>query len=89
MCWCPPSRLPFKANFDGALSSENNMTGVGVIIQDGHGLPIASMCKHFQCLHTVDDAEAIAAREAVQLAIDVGLSEVEVEGDFVVICKPL
>ena len=37
----------------------------------------------------MDDAEALVVREAVQLAKDVGLAEVEVEGDSLVILNAL
>ena len=62
---------------------------MGVIIRDGRGLPIAALCKRFQCLHAVDDAEAIAAREAFQFAMEIGISEAEVEGDSLTICTAL
>ena len=87
--WQPPTQFEFKANCDAALFPSHNMTSVGVVIRDGRGLPIATLCKRFHCLHAVDDAEAIAAREAVQLARDVGLAEVEVEGDSLVILHAL
>jgi ribonuclease HI len=87
--WQPPSQFEFKANCDAALFPSHNMTSIGVVIRDGRGLPIATLCKRFHCLHTVDDAEAIAAREAVQLAKDVGLTKVEVEGDSLVIFQAL
>uniref|UniRef100_A0A2N9IFR8 Uncharacterized protein n=1 Tax=Fagus sylvatica TaxID=28930 RepID=A0A2N9IFR8_FAGSY len=87
--WQPPTLLEFKANCDAALFPAHNMTSVGVVIRDGHGLPIATLCKRFHGLHAVDDAEALAVREAVQLARDVGLVEVEVEGDSLLIFNAL
>ena len=62
---------------------------MGVIIRDGRGFPIATMCKRFQCLHAVDDAEAITAREALQFAVEIGISKAEVEGDSLTICTAL
>ena len=87
--WQPPSQFEFKANCDAALFPSHDITSIGVVIRDGRGLPIATLCKRFHCLHTVDNAEAIAAREAIQLAKDVGLTEVEVEGDSLVIFQAL
>jgi ribonuclease HI len=87
--WCPPSHLPFKANFDAALFSDSGMVGIGVVIRDGSGLIIAALCKRFPYVCSVADAEALAAREAIQFALDVGLSEVEVEGDSLIICAAL
>jgi hypothetical protein len=57
--WQPPTQFEFKANCDAALFPAHNMTSVGVVICDGQGLPIATLCKRFHCLHAVDDAEAI------------------------------
>ena len=83
--WIPPVEFEFKANCDAALFPSHNMTSVRVVIRDGRGLPIAALCKRFPCLHVVDDAEALAIREAVQLTRDIGIKEVEVEGDSLVI----
>ncbi len=62
---------------------------MGVIIRDGQGLPIAALCKRFKCLHSVDDAEALAAREAMQFAMEIGILDAEFEGDSITICKAL
>ena len=87
--WCPPSHLPFKANFDAALFSSAGMVGIGVVIRDGGGLPIATLCKRYHYVCSVADAEALAAREAIQFALEVGLTEVELEGDSLIICDAL
>ena len=79
----------FKINFDAALFPSQHITRVGVIIRDGRGLPIAALCKQFQCLYMVDDAEATAAREAVTFAREIGISDAEVEGDSLTICNAL
>jgi ribonuclease HI len=89
MQWCPPSLLPFKDNFDAALFSKENLVGVGVVIRDGGGLPIAALCKHVHYLCNVVDSEALAAHKAVQFALEVGLSEVEMEGGSLLICNAL
>uniref|UniRef100_A0A2N9GM00 RNase H type-1 domain-containing protein n=1 Tax=Fagus sylvatica TaxID=28930 RepID=A0A2N9GM00_FAGSY len=89
--WKPPSISAFKINFDAALFNDQQCTGVGVIIRDDQGLPIAALCKRLPYLYAVDDAEALAAREALQFAVETRLSdaEVEVEGDFLTICNAL
>ena len=40
-------------------------------------------------LHSVDDAEALAAREAMQFALDIGISDAEFEGDSIIIYNAL
>ena len=88
-CWCPPSHLLFKANFDVALFSDSGLLGIGVVIRDGGSLPIATLCKRFHYVCNVADAEALAARETIQFALEVGLFKVEVEGDSLIICDAL
>ena len=89
--WKPPSISAFKVNFDAALFSDQQWTGVGVIIRDGQGLPIVALSKHFPYLYSIDDAEALVAREALRFAVEIGISdaEVEVKGDSLTICNTL
>jgi hypothetical protein len=49
----------------------------------GHGLPIAALCKRFYCLYAVNDGHGHG------LPRDVGLTEVEVEGDSLIIFNDL
>uniref|UniRef100_A0A2N9G6M3 Reverse transcriptase domain-containing protein n=1 Tax=Fagus sylvatica TaxID=28930 RepID=A0A2N9G6M3_FAGSY len=72
--WKPSSISAFNVNSDAALFNDQLKTGVGVIIRDGQGLPIAALCKRFLSLHSVDDAEALAVREALQFAMEIGIS---------------
>ena len=65
------------------------MVGIGVVIRDDDGLPIATLCKHFHYVCNVANVEALAARKAIQFALEVGLSEVEVEDDSLIICEAL
>uniref|UniRef100_A0A2N9IZ60 Reverse transcriptase domain-containing protein n=1 Tax=Fagus sylvatica TaxID=28930 RepID=A0A2N9IZ60_FAGSY len=71
------------------ILSDLFVLGLGVIIRDGQGLPIAALCKRFMCLHSVDDAEAIAAREALQFVGEIGITDAEFEGDSLTICNAL
>uniref|UniRef100_A0A2N9FBV7 Reverse transcriptase zinc-binding domain-containing protein n=1 Tax=Fagus sylvatica TaxID=28930 RepID=A0A2N9FBV7_FAGSY len=78
--WKPPSVSAFKVNFDATLFNEQQWTGVGVIIRDGQGLPIAALCKRFSYLYSVDDVEALAAREALQFSVEIGFQISRLKG---------
>ncbi len=78
--WKPPSVSAFKVNFDATLFNEQQWTGVGVIIRDGQGLPIAALCKRFSYLYSVDDAEALATREALQFSVEIGFQISRLKG---------
>jgi ribonuclease HI len=87
--WKSSSISAFKVNYDAALFNDQLKTGVGVIIRDGQGLPIAALCKRFLSLHSVDDAEALAVCEALKFAMEIGISDAEFEGDSLTICNTL
>lgn len=58
-----------------------------MVIRDGGGHPIVALCKHVHYLCNAVDSEVLAAHKAVQFALDVGLSEVEMEGGSLLICN--
>ncbi|GFS29999.1 hypothetical protein Acr_00g0009630 [Actinidia rufa] len=43
----PPAHSMFKVNFDGAIFKGQNVSGVGVIIRDCIGEPIAALSERF------------------------------------------
>uniref|UniRef100_A0A2N9J5Z6 RNase H type-1 domain-containing protein n=1 Tax=Fagus sylvatica TaxID=28930 RepID=A0A2N9J5Z6_FAGSY len=79
--WKPPAFNSFKANFDGAFSKESNADGIGVVIRDKQGLVIATLSQKVHACHSAEMIEALAAKRAVHFAIEVGLTDVEFEGD--------
>ena len=87
--WRPSNVCDFKVNFDAAVFPKHHATGVGVVIRNGQGLPIAVACQRYPCVYAIDNAEAMAARVALQLAWDVGLRNVEVEGDSLMVITAL
>jgi ribonuclease HI len=87
--WRPSNVCDFKVNFDAAVFPKHHVTGVGVVIRNGQGLPIAVACQRYPCVYAIDNAEAMAARVALQLAWDVGLRNVEVEGDSLMVITAL
>uniref|UniRef100_A0A2N9EX83 Reverse transcriptase domain-containing protein n=1 Tax=Fagus sylvatica TaxID=28930 RepID=A0A2N9EX83_FAGSY len=87
--WRPSNVCEFKVNFDAAVFPKHHSNGVGVVIRNGQGLPVVVACQRFSCVYDISDAEAMAARVALQLAWDSGLRNVEVEGDSLVVIRAL
>ena len=46
-------------------------------------------CQRYPCVYAIDNAEAMAAMVALQLAWDIGLRNVEVEGDSLTVITVL
>jgi ribonuclease HI len=87
--WKPPVFNSFKANFDGAFSKESNAGGIGVVIRDKQGLVIATLSQKVHVCHSADMVEALAAKRAVHFAIEVGLTDVEFQGDAETLIRDL
>ena len=79
--WKPPVTNYYKLNFDGAIFKESNSGGIGVVIRDNTRLVIATLSQKVYGTHTAEMIEALAARRAVFFAKEVGIDDVEVEGD--------
>ncbi|GMY05786.1 hypothetical protein FCV25MIE_01025 [Fagus crenata] len=87
--WSPPRVHRRKINFDGAIFTDLNAAGIGVIVRDSAGNPVAALSKRLACRPSPAIIEALAALEAVKFAKYLGLSEVEFEGDASVIIAAL
>ena len=79
--WKPPLINVYKVNFEGAIFKESNTRGIGVVIRDNNGMVIATLSQKVYGTHTVEIIEALAARRAIHFAKEVGVADVEFEGD--------
>ena len=79
----------FKINFDGAVFTEENCPGMGVIVQDREGLVIAVMSEKIPQLLKPIEIEAMAAIRAFEFAREVGISEAILERDSLLVIKAL
>ena len=71
----------YKVNFNGAIFKESNAGGIGVVIRDNAGMVIATLSQKVHGTHTVEMIEALAAKRAIIFAKEVGVADLEFEGD--------
>ena len=70
--WSSPQDGLVKINFDRAIFSESNQSGVGVVIQDNNGAVLASCSEKIHQAYKPDEVEALAALKAVTFAHELG-----------------
>ena len=78
-----------KINVDGTLSKHSCSTGIGVVIRDDAGSIVAALGKHFHVPLGPLEVEAKAFEAGLQLAWDLGLQNVVLEWDSLVIVRAL
>jgi ribonuclease HI len=79
--WRKPTTCSYKVNYDGAVFAETAEAGIGVIVRNAYGKPMATLSQKIRFPLSVEATEAMAARRAVRFALELGLTEVEFEGD--------
>jgi ribonuclease HI len=87
--WLRPTQCHFKVNYDGATFRNSDEAGLGVVIQDNTGQALATLSQKIKYPFSIEATEALAARRAVQFAIELGLREAEFEGDSTTITEAL
>ncbi|XVF14329.1 hypothetical protein REPUB_Repub09cG0049900 [Reevesia pubescens] len=79
--WKPPREEIAKINFDAAVFEDIGATKTGVVIKDFKAKVLALLSKNKQVLVDPFVANCISLREALNFALEMGIKEVEVEGD--------
>jgi hypothetical protein len=79
--WKAPPQGWLKANWDAGLDRKNGRVGLGVVIRDHLGKMWAAKSQTRHGFLDPSAAEAWAARMAVQLCIEMGTRQVQLEGD--------
>ena len=87
--WKPPEQGLYKINYDGAVFTQQNRAGLGVVIRDSEGAVMASMSQQVPLPTTVAQVEALAARRAAVFALEIGITKAILEGDSETIVKEL
>lgn len=86
--WSPPVAGYYKLNFDGAIETASKNGGIGTVIRNENGDFMAAMSDCLGGVACSDHVEAIAALKAVEVALDLGLKNVMLEGDSLRIIQP-
>ncbi|XP_050217460.1 uncharacterized protein LOC126668298 [Mercurialis annua] len=87
--WSPPPANVFKLNFDGAFQAAMS-SGVGAVVVRNHrGVVFNSTTKRYPYVTSPATIEAMALRDAINLAISLQLPEVIFEGDAKVIIEAM
>ena len=79
--WEKPSPGWFKINTDAGFDQVTNTGSAGVVIRDQDGLVVGGSARWFEDVPDVLTAEAMAAREGLELAVELGLDRVMLEVD--------
>ncbi|XP_075658588.1 uncharacterized protein LOC142628359 [Castanea sativa] len=87
--WQPPDLGSYKVNFDAAIFSASNSTGLGVMMRDCAGEAIGALSMPIPLPQSIADVEALACRRTVQFVAEIGLTRVVFEGDSLVIINAL
>ncbi|KAL4626029.1 hypothetical protein ACB092_05G065900 [Castanea dentata] len=70
--WQPPSLGLVKINFDGAVFSKENKSGIGVVISDDYGLVMALLAKQLPRVHSPLEIKALIVSTTLQFASNLG-----------------
>ena len=87
--WRPPTGSVFKLNFDAAMFSNKNSSGVGAIVRNCRGEVMAGLSARGPPVGCSEEAEVLACRKALEFALNSGFSNLVVEGDNVMVMKAI
>ncbi len=59
--WRKPTTCRYKVNYDGAVFAETAEAGIGVIVRNDYGKPIATLSQKIRYPLSVEATEAMAA----------------------------
>ena len=87
--WLPPQDQTYKVNVDEAVFTKLKAMGIGVVIQDKEGKFKVALSKKIKLPLGPIEAKAMAVEVGVQFTKDVGIRDVIVEGDSLIIQRAL
>ncbi|XP_019197365.1 PREDICTED: uncharacterized protein LOC109191235 [Ipomoea nil] len=79
--WKPPQSGRWKLNTDASVNAAAGITGIGWVLRGHDGGFMAAKNVRFEGVYTINEAEAIAVREAFSWFKDTGMGDVDVETD--------
>ncbi|KAA3485546.1 Zinc finger, CCHC-type [Gossypium australe] len=85
--WQPPFGQGIKINFDGAFDERNKCAMSGIVARDSSGRALLSSTKIHGAVESAFTAEALACRQAVQIALAIEQTDFVIEGDSLTTIK--
>ena len=79
--WLTPPAGRYKLNFDAAMFSDPPFTGYRAVIRNENADVMASFSVRGSKAVDSSEAELLACRRAIQFAIELGITDVVIEGD--------
>ena len=89
MTWSPPPRFLFKINVDGAVDKATRKAGVGVIVKDELGRAEVAMCRNLDAPLGAIETESKAIEVGLLFAQDIGIQDIVVESDYLIMIQDL
>ena len=87
--WKPPLESAFKLNFDAAIFSKVNRSGVGAIIRNYKGELMAAMSARGPIVYSSEEGELLTCRKAIEFSNDAAFSRLVIEGDNINVIKAI
>ncbi|KAF5449887.1 hypothetical protein F2P56_030288 [Juglans regia] len=87
--WSKPPLDSFKVNWDAAIDKTHCRVGIGVVVKDCKGLVTATLRSSRASFPNPLPGEALAALRAVQFCIELGLTNIILEGDSMIVVKAI
>ena len=78
--WQPPPVFKFKLNFDAAVFTDLECSGMGVIIHNEKGEVMGVKSAKGPRVMDSLEAKALACCDAIEFVVDIGLSDIVIEG---------
>ena len=85
--WKPPSSSMYKLNFNTEVFEGIQCLGFGAIIQNFAGEVMAAISVKGPSVSCNEEAEALACRKAFEFAMELGFTEMVIEGDNATVMK--
>ena len=88
--WRPSPEDTYKVNYDGAVFADSDEARLGVVVRNEKGEVMASLAEKITLpFGGVEVIEAMAARKAILLAVELGFHKCIFEGDSEIVFKTL
>ena len=87
--WQPPPCLQYKLNFDRAVFEGGDGSSYGAVIHNDKGQVMVAISAKGGAVSDSEEVEALACRKALEVAVDIGFTNLIIEGDNAVVMKTI